>query len=80
MIYVRYDKPKNQARTDYSAYLSFQYNPFYVEEIKKLPCRYYFADRKEWEIPTDLLPDVRKFEPDITELNQLPYYEEEISD
>ena len=80
MIYVRYDKPKNQARTDYSAYLSFQYNPFYVEEIKKLPCRYYFAERKEWEIPTDLLPDVRKFEPDITELNQLPYYEEEIND
>ena len=72
MLYIRYDKPRNQTQTEYSAYVSFTYNPFYVEKIKELPCRYWFPERKEWEIPTNIVFMLREFEQDITELNELP--------
>lgn len=80
MLYIRYDKPTNQAQTKYSAYVSFQYNPFYVEKIKELPTRYWIPDRKEWEIPTSLIGRLKEFEDDIKELNNCPESEIEITD
>lgn len=80
MLYIRYDKPMNQHQTKYSAFISFQWNPFYVEEIKKLPIRFWIPERKEWEIPTTLLYRVKEFEPCITELNQLQEEKKEIGE
>lgn len=74
MIYIRYGKPDKQNVNDFSAYLSFTYNPMYVEEIKKLPCRFWNPSRKEWEIPLNLVPMVKQFEPDIKELNEAPVF------
>lgn len=71
MLYIRYDKPINQHTTKYSAYISFQYNPFYVEEIKKIPTRYWLPEKKEWEIPTTYINDIKKID-DVYELNELP--------
>lgn len=72
MLYVRYDKPRNQSQTEYSAYISFPYDPYYVNKIKELPVRFWFPERKEWEIPTNIVYKLREFEQDIRELNQLP--------
>lgn len=72
MLYVRYDKPRNQSQTEYSAYVSFPYDPYYVNKIKELPVRFWFPERKEWEIPTNIVYKLREFEQDIRELNQLP--------
>ena len=74
MIYIRYGEPDKQNVNDFSAYLSFTYNPMYVEEIKKLPCRFWNPSRKEWEIPLNLVPMVKQFEPDIKELNEAPIF------
>ena len=74
MIYIRYGEADKQNVNDYSAFLSFNYNPDYVQEIKKLPCRFWNPDRKEWEIPINLVPMVKKFENNITELNQAPMF------
>lgn len=72
MLYVRYDKPRNQSQTEYSAYISFPYDPYYVNKIKELPVRFWFPERKEWEIPTNIVYKLKEFEQDIRELNQLP--------
>ena len=80
MLYIRYDKPINQHQSKYSAFISFQWNPMYVEEIKKLPIRFWIPERKEWEIPTTLLYRVKEFEPCITELNQLQEEKKEIGE
>lgn len=72
MLYVRYDKPRNQSQTEYSAYVSFPYDPYYVNKIKELPVRFWFPERKEWEIPTNIVYKLKEFEQDIRELNQLP--------
>lgn len=74
MIYIRYGEPDKQNVNDFSAYLSFTYNPMYVEEIKKLPCRFWNPSRKEWEIPLNLVPMVKQFEPNIKELNEAPIF------
>lgn len=74
MIYIRYGEPDKQNVNDFSAYLSFTYNPMYIEEIKKLPCRFWNPNRKEWEIPLNLVPMVKQFEPDIKELNEAPVF------
>ena len=71
MLYIRYDKPDKQTLTKYSAYISFNYNTFYVEEIKKLRCRYYNPNRKEWEIPTTSIQDVMLID-EVKFLNELP--------
>lgn len=72
MLYVKYDKPRNQSQTEYSAYISFPYDPYYVNKIKELPVRFWFPERKEWEIPTNIVYKLKEFEQDIRELNQLP--------
>lgn len=38
---------------DYSIYVSFDYDNYIVSTIRELPVRYYNAEKKEWEIPTD---------------------------
>lgn len=76
MLYVRYDNPINQNRTTYSAYVSFKWSQFYVDEIKKLPIRYWIPQSKEWEIPTDFVPKLKNIDENITMLNQLPEEEE----
>ena len=62
MLYVRYDKPRNQSQTEYSAYVSFPYDPYYVNKIKELPVRFWFPERKEWEIPTNIVYKLKEFE------------------
>lgn len=72
MLYVRYDKPISQARTEYSAFVSFKWCQEYVDGIKKLPVRYWHKDRKEWEIPTNEVPYLKSVSKNITLLNELP--------
>lgn len=72
MLYIRYDKPISQCRTEYSAFVSFKWNQDYVNGIKTLPIRYWHPDRKEWEITTQEVPLLKRFASEITELNQLP--------
>lgn len=71
MLYIRYDNRNKQILTKYSAYISFQYNPFYVEKIKELPSRFWHPERKEWEIPTSLVGEVQQID-DVQFLNELP--------
>lgn len=59
MLYIRFDKPINQAQTKQSAFVSFKYDPYYVQAIKELPCRYWIPESKEWEVPTNLLERVK---------------------
>ena len=77
MLYIRYDTPKSQMQTRYSAFISFNYDAFYVEKIKELPTRYYNPTTKEWEIPTTLVDRLLEFESNIKELNVLE--EKEVS-
>lgn len=72
MLYIRFDKAEEQSRTKYSAFISFKYDPYYVEEIKKLPIRVWRGGRKEWEIPTIFIPQLYKIDNDITFLNDPP--------
>lgn len=72
MLYIRYDSPTNQSRTEYSAYISFKWCQEYVDGIKSLPIRYWNPTKKEWEIPTDEIPMLKNLTNEITELNQLP--------
>ena len=69
MIYIRFDKPKNQFQTKQSAYISFRYDPYYVESIKNLRTRYYIPESKEWEIPTTLIDKVKNID-QVEFLNQ----------
>lgn len=71
MLFIKYDKPKNQNQTEYSAYISFNYNEYYVAKIKELPIRFWIPESKEWEIPTNIIYKLKEFENNITELNQL---------
>lgn len=54
---------------EYSIYITFQYNPNYVELIKTLPKRVWNNDNKWWEIPYE------SYTPLISMLNQygIPY-------
>lgn len=76
MLYVRYDKPTNLVKDKYSAYVSFRWSQFYVDEIRKLPVRYWIPDRKEWEIPIGLVPRLKNIDTEVKELNQLEMEEE----
>lgn len=75
MLYIRYDNRDKQILTKYSAYISFNYNPFYVEKIKELPSRFWHPDRKEWEIPTSYVDEIKSID-DIQFLNELPEEEQ----
>lgn len=52
MLNLRVDYSKNIASV-YSIFVTFQYNPVYVEIVKSMPKRYYNANSKEWEISYD---------------------------
>lgn len=49
----------NKVGDDYSAYLSFRYNPDLIDTIKNLPIRFWTPDTKEWEITCDELVDLQ---------------------
>lgn len=80
MLYVRYDLARNQRQTKYSAYISFQYNPYYVTKIKELSCRYWIPESKEWEIPSNMVYLLKEIDNNITELNTLPATEKTLDD
>lgn len=71
MLYIRYDTPIKQVETTQSAFISFKWSQYYVDEIKKLPVRYYIPEKKEWEIPLYLLPKLKDIDPEIIELNKM---------
>lgn len=71
MLYVRYGKPTNLVKEENSAYVSFKWSQAYVDGIKSLPVRYWIPSSKEWEIPINLVPLLKKIDTDIKELNQL---------
>lgn len=54
-IYVRVDKPA-KGTDDYSAFVSFKYNPTIIDFIKSLPLHCWNSETKEWEINYSDLP------------------------
>lgn len=46
VLYVRYDKPKNLVKEEFSAYVSFKWSQSYVDGIKALPLRYWIPEQK----------------------------------
>lgn len=71
MLYIRYGEPTKQTYTMFSAYVSFKWSQYYVDEIKKLPTRFWIPETKEWEIPTNLVPRLSLIDSNIQELNTL---------
>lgn len=72
MIRINYDKPTKQQITQMSAYLSFPYNPVELEVVRSLTCRYWIPETKQWEIPTNILPELfKKIGNDYKEMNEL---------
>jgi SNF2 family DNA or RNA helicase len=70
MLYVRYDRPKNLVKEEFSAYVSFKWSQAYVDGIKALPLRYWIPQQKEWEIPVQMVPLLNKIG-EVKELNQI---------
>ena len=77
MLYVRYDKPKNLVKEEFSAYVSFKWSQSYVDGIKALPLRYWIQEQKEWEIPVQMVPLLSKIG-EVKELNQIIDEKDEI--
>lgn len=77
MLYVRYDKPKNLVKEEFSAYVSFKWSQSYVDGIKALPLRYWIPEQKEWEIPVQMVPLLSKIG-EVKELNQIIDEKDEI--
>ena len=72
MIYLRAGF-SNKANCDYSIYVTFNYNPNYVELIKELSRRYWDKDKKEWEVPYDDYSDLIL----LLNVNNIPYNAQE---
>lgn len=53
MITVKKDVSTNIRGAEHSLYISFRYNPIYVNKIKSLPNRWYNPISKEWEVPAE---------------------------
>lgn len=70
MLYVRYDRSTNLIKEEFSAYVSFKWSQAYVDGIKTLPIRYWIPEKKEWEIPVNMVPSLSRFG-EYTELNQI---------
>lgn len=77
MLYVRYDRPKNLVKEEFSAYVSFKWSQSYVDGIKALPLRYWIPEQKEWEIPVPMVPLLSKIG-EVKELNQIIDEKDEI--
>lgn len=77
MLYVRYDKPKNLVKEEFSAYVSFKWSQSYVDGIKALPLRYWIPEQREWEIPVQMVPLLSKIG-EVKELNQIIDEKDEI--
>ena len=60
----------NKSNTEYSLFVSFEYDAKVVNIIRNLPTRYWNADSKEWEVPFNKLD---------TLVNQLSDYEIDIT-
>ena len=52
MITVKIDKPKS-IQGDFSAYVSFKYDPAIVTVLRCLPQKHYYPDSRFWEIPVN---------------------------
>ena len=72
MLYLRAGF-SDKVNSDYSIFITFNYNPNYVELIKRLPKRVWNKDNKWWEVPYE------SYTPLITMLNQngIPYNAQE---
>ena len=54
-----------QLLSDYSAFVSFNYNPEIVEVMRSLPTKKYDAQRRIWEIPVSKIEYIYKMLPNI---------------
>lgn len=70
MLYIRYDKSTNLVKDEFSAYVSFKWSQTYVDGIRNLPVRYWIPEKKEWEIPINLIHLLHRIG-EVKELNQL---------
>ena len=57
MININIDK-SHKCNGEYSMYVSFDYDNRIVSVIRTLPSRYWYADKKEWEIPVNKLSEL----------------------
>lgn len=62
MITVKVHK-STECEADYSAYLSFPYNPTIIDGIKSLADRYWHKKSKEWEVPLESLSEILQMFP-----------------
>ena len=53
-------EPSTNLNSEYSAYVSFDYNEKILNAIKKLPFRYYNNEMKDWEIPVSKVTTLQK--------------------
>lgn len=65
MINIHIDKSR-QANTDYSLFLSFEYNTDIVNIVRSFPTRYWHSSIKQWEVPFNKLDKV------VTALSSYP--------
>ena len=57
---------------DKSGFVTFPYNPDYVQIMRDLPLRWYNSDEKSWEIPVDSIAIVQEKIPNITIIGDIP--------
>ena len=57
MIVVDIRKHDKLSNNLYSAFITFDYNSEIVDKIRSYPFRFYNANAKEWEIPTENVQD-----------------------
>lgn len=76
-------KESKKLNSEYSGFVSFQYNPDIVSVMRSLPTKFYYPDTRIWEVPTDkiewLRDNLSNFEmvikgciPEKTELTEIP--------
>lgn len=61
---------------DKSAYVTFPYNPDYVQIMRDLPLRWYDSAEKSWEIPIDSITTIKEKIPNITIIGDIPNTED----
>ena len=52
MITIEIEKSK-KLNSEYSGFVSFQYNPDIVSVMRSLPIKFYYPNTRIWEIPVD---------------------------
>jgi len=82
MITIEIEKSK-KLNSEYSCFVSFQYNPDIVSVMRSLPIKFYYPNTRIWEVPTDkiewLRDNLSNFEmvikgciPEKPELTEIP--------